>query len=104
MNQLQSNTEPIVSIVAGTTSDFPLRKKATEILDNLSVSNELRVVSAHRTPDWLYAYAESAVNRVIIVIIAGAGGAAGLFVGAAGGCILHFLLLFLFSLFLSSSN
>ena len=76
MTQLQSNTEPIVSIVGGSTSDFPLLKKATEILDNLSVSNELRVVSAHRTPDWLYEYAESAENRGIKVIIAGAGGAA----------------------------
>ena len=54
MTQLQSNTEPIVSIVGGSTSDFPLLKKATEILDNLSVSNELRVVSAHRTPCLLY--------------------------------------------------
>ena len=68
MTQLQSNTEPIVSIVGGSTSDFPLLKKATEILDNLSVSNELRVVSAHRTPDWLYEYAESAENRGIKVI------------------------------------
>ena len=51
-------------------------KKATDLLDNLSISNELRVVSAHRTPDWLYEYAESAENRGIKVIIAGAGGAA----------------------------
>jgi phosphoribosylaminoimidazole carboxylase PurE protein len=62
--------------VGGSTSDFPLLRQATEILDQLSIENELRVVSAHRTPDWLYEYAETAENRGIKVIIAGAGGAA----------------------------
>ena len=76
MTQSQNNADPVVSVVGGSTSDFPLLKKATDLLDNLSISNELRVVSAHRTPDWLYEYAESAENRGIKVIIAGAGGAA----------------------------
>ena len=76
MTQSQSNADPVVSVVGGSTSDFPLLKKATDLLDNLSISNELRVVSAHRTPDWQYEYAESAENRGIKVIIAGAGGAA----------------------------
>ena len=66
----------IVGIVGGSRSDFPVLEKAVEMLDELGVSNELRVVSAHRTPDHLYRYAESAPGRGIRVIIAGAGGAA----------------------------
>ncbi|MDC0034967.1 5-(carboxyamino)imidazole ribonucleotide mutase [Chloroflexi bacterium] len=76
MTQSQNSADTVVSVVGGSTSDFPLLKKATDLLDNLSINNELRVVSAHRTPDWLYEYAESAENRGIKVIIAGAGGAA----------------------------
>ena len=76
MTQSQNSSDPVVSVVGGSTSDFPLLKKATDLLDNLSITNELRVVSAHRTPDWLYEYAESTENRGIKVIIAGAGGAA----------------------------
>ena len=76
MTQSQNSADPVVSVVGGSTSDFPLLKKATDLLDNLSIGNELRVVSAHRTPDRLYEYAESAENRGIKVIIAGAGGAA----------------------------
>jgi 5-(carboxyamino)imidazole ribonucleotide mutase len=67
---------PIVGIVGGSRSDFPVLEKAVEVLDGLEVSNELRVVSAHRTPDHLYRYAESARDRGIRVLIAGAGGAA----------------------------
>ena len=67
---------PLVGVVGGSRSDFPVLEKAIEVLDSLDVSNELRVVSAHRTPDHLYRYAESAPGRGIRVIIAGAGGAA----------------------------
>ena len=67
---------PRVGIVGGSRSDFPTLEKAQALLDELSVSNELRVVSAHRTPDWLFRYAETAAGRGIEVIIAGAGGAA----------------------------
>ena len=67
---------PVVSVVGGSTSDFPLLKKATLILKELGIPNELKVVSAHRTPDWLFKYAESVEERGIKVIIAGAGGAA----------------------------
>tara|TARA_Y100001960_G_scaffold85614_1_gene91575 strand:+ start:1328 stop:1882 length:555 start_codon:yes stop_codon:yes gene_type:complete len=67
---------PLVGIVGGSTSDFPTLKKSVDILNQLDVSNELRVVSAHRTPDWLFEYAETAETRGIKVIIAGAGGAA----------------------------
>jgi phosphoribosylaminoimidazole carboxylase PurE protein len=66
----------IVGVVGGSRSDFPVLEKAVELLDALGVPSELRVVSAHRTPDHLYRYAESAPGRGISVIIAGAGGAA----------------------------
>ena len=68
--------QPTVGIVGGSRSDFPVLEKAAELLASLGVPNELRVVSAHRTPDHLFRYAESAASRGIRVIIAGAGGAA----------------------------
>ena len=67
---------PLVGIVGGSTSDFPILKKAVDLLEELEVESELRVVSAHRTPDWLFEYAENAEDRGLKVIIAGAGGAA----------------------------
>ena len=67
---------PLVGIVGGSTSDFPILKKAVDLLEDLEVESELRVVSAHRTPDWLFEYAEKAEDRGLKVIIAGAGGAA----------------------------
>ena len=60
----------------GSQSDWPIMKHASDVLTNLSIKHEKRVVSAHRTPDLLYAYAESACDRGLEVIIAGAGGAA----------------------------
>ena len=67
---------PLVGVVGGSRSDFPVLEQATALLDRLGVPSELRVVSAHRSPDLLYRYAESARGRGIRVIIAGAGGAA----------------------------
>jgi 5-(carboxyamino)imidazole ribonucleotide mutase len=67
---------PLVGIVGGSRSDFPVLEKAVAVLDGLGVSCELRVVSAHRTPDHLFRYAETARDRGIRVIVAGAGGAA----------------------------
>jgi 5-(carboxyamino)imidazole ribonucleotide mutase len=67
---------PVVGIVGGSRSDFPTLEEAVAVLDELGVSSELRVVSAHRTPDRLFRYAEEAAGRGIGVIIAGAGGAA----------------------------
>ncbi len=67
---------PLVGVVGGSRSDFPILEKATAILEMLEVPCELRVVSAHRTPDHLFRYAETAAGRGIRVIIAGAGGAA----------------------------
>ncbi|MGZ8501989.1 MAG: 5-(carboxyamino)imidazole ribonucleotide mutase [Candidatus Limnocylindrales bacterium] len=66
----------VVAVVGGSRSDFPILQKAAALLTELGVANELRVVSAHRTPDLLYRYAEEAPRRGIRVIIAGAGGAA----------------------------
>jgi 5-(carboxyamino)imidazole ribonucleotide mutase len=69
---------PRVGIVGGSRSDFPLLEKAKALLDELGISNELRVMSAHRTPDLVSRWAETAPERGIEVIIAGAGGAAAL--------------------------
>jgi len=71
-----STRRPIVGIVGGSRSDFPTLEAAVGILDELGVPSELRVVSAHRTPDQLFRYAEEASGRGLQVIIAGAGGAA----------------------------
>lgn len=60
----------------GSDSDLPTMKAAAEILDHFSVPYEISIVSAHRTPNRMYSYAQSAVERGIQVIIAGAGGAA----------------------------
>src|SRR5260221_8889240 len=67
---------PIVGIVGGSRSDFPILEAAVAVLNELGVASELKVVSAHRTPDRLFAYAENAAGRGIRVIVAGAGGAA----------------------------
>jgi 5-(carboxyamino)imidazole ribonucleotide mutase len=66
----------LVGIIMGSQSDWPIMKHASEILTSLSVKHEKKVVSAHRTPDLLFKYAEEAHARGIEVIIAGAGGAA----------------------------
>jgi len=65
-----------VGIIMGSRSDWETMRHATETLDELGVSYEVKVVSAHRTPDLLFEYAGSAVERGLKVIIAGAGGAA----------------------------
>ena len=67
---------PLVGVVGGSRSDFPVLEKACAVLDELGVANEMRVVSAHRTPDLLFRYAEEAAGRGLRVIVAGAGGAA----------------------------
>ena len=65
-----------VSIIMGSQSDFSTMKKAAEILENLEIEHEVKIVSAHRTPDRLYQFAKEAKDRGVQVIIAGAGGAA----------------------------
>lgn len=66
----------MVGVVGGSRSDFPILEAAVRVLDELDVPAELTVVSAHRTPDRLFSYAEAAAGRGIRVLIAGAGGAA----------------------------
>jgi 5-(carboxyamino)imidazole ribonucleotide mutase len=67
---------PKVGIIMGSHSDWATMKLAADMLDELGVAYEKDIVSAHRTPDKLFAYAESAAERGLLVIIAGAGGAA----------------------------
>ena len=71
-----STERPLVGVVGGSRSDFPVLEKACAVLQELGVPNELRVVSAHRTPDLLFRYAEEAAGRGLRVLVAGAGGAA----------------------------
>lgn len=67
---------PLVGIVMGSQSDWPTLREAARVLDELGVPHEARIVSAHRTPDRLWAYGREAAGRGLKVIIAGAGGAA----------------------------
>lgn len=67
---------PIVGVVMGSRSDWDTMQHASARLDMLGIAHEVRVVSAHRTPDLLFAYAEEAAARGLRAIIAGAGGAA----------------------------
>ena len=69
-------SQPLVGLIMGSQSDWPTLKPASEILTSLGVAHESRIVSAHRTPDRMSAYAKEAAGRGLKVIIAGAGGAA----------------------------
>lgn len=66
----------LVGIIMGSQSDLVIMKEAADILDKLHIPYEISIVSAHRTPDRMFSYAKSAVDRGLKVIIAGAGGAA----------------------------
>ncbi|WP_144473915.1 5-(carboxyamino)imidazole ribonucleotide mutase [Bacillus tropicus] len=66
----------LVGVIMGSTSDWETMKYACDILDELNIPYEKKVVSAHRTPDYMFKYAETARERGLKVIIAGAGGAA----------------------------
>ncbi|MBA32018.1 MAG: 5-(carboxyamino)imidazole ribonucleotide mutase [Chloroflexi bacterium] len=66
----------LISIIMGSDSDLPTMKYAIEIIEEFSIPYEIKVISAHRTPDLMFEYAESAKSRGIKVIIAGAGGSA----------------------------
>lgn len=68
--------DPVVGIIMGSTSDWPVMQAAAEVLTELAVPHELRIVSAHRTPDRLWTYATTAAARGLRAIVAGAGGAA----------------------------
>jgi len=71
-----SGAAPVVGVVMGSTSDWPTLVKAVEVLTDFGVPHEARVVSAHRMPDDMFEYAETAAGRGLRAIIAGAGGAA----------------------------
>ena len=70
------SNKPLVGVIMGSTSDLPTMQEALDILEKFEISYEARVVSAHRTPDLMFEYADSARERGTLVIIAGAGGSA----------------------------
>ncbi|MBF0169007.1 MAG: 5-(carboxyamino)imidazole ribonucleotide mutase [Alphaproteobacteria bacterium] len=69
-------SQPLVGIIMGSQSDWETMRHAASVLDELGVAHEVRIVSAHRTPERMVGYASGAVERGLKVIIAGAGGAA----------------------------
>ena len=73
---MPSNQQPRVGVIMGSKSDWPVMEHAVAMLERLGVACEIKVVSAHRTPDLLFDYAKSAAERGLQVIVAGAGGAA----------------------------
>lgn len=76
MTRSASETPPQVAVIMGSKSDWATMQRAAEVLDELGVPHEAKIVSAHRTPDLLFEYVSRAESRGIRVIIAGAGGAA----------------------------
>jgi 5-(carboxyamino)imidazole ribonucleotide mutase len=73
---LAKKSAPLVGVIMGSQSDWETMRHAVETLDELGIFNEVTVVSAHRTPDLLFEYAEGAEGRGLELLIAGAGGAA----------------------------
>ena len=68
--------KPLVAIVMGSQSDWPTMQGGAEVLEELGIEHEVRILSAHRTPDRMFAFAETAAERGLRAIVAGAGGAA----------------------------
>ncbi len=68
--------QPLVGVIMGSTSDWETMREAADVLKQFDVPHECRVVSAHRTPDWMSHYAKTAEERGLQIVIAGAGGAA----------------------------
>ena len=73
---LPDNARPLVGVIMGSKSDWETMQRASETLEKLGIPHETRIVSAHRTPDWMAEYAKTAAGRGLQVIIAAAGGAA----------------------------
>ncbi len=71
-----TKNKPLVAIIMGSDSDWPVMKNVAEVLDDFNISYEAQVVSAHRTPDLMFKFAEDALEKGFQIIIAGAGGAA----------------------------
>ncbi len=76
MAKIENSTTPKVGVIMGSLSDWETMKEACDVLEQLQVAFEKKVVSAHHTPQWLTKYAQDAEERGLQVIIAGAGGAA----------------------------
>ena len=72
----ENSTAPLVGVIMGSKSDWETMRVAAEMLDQFGVAHQCQIVSAHRTPQWMVEYAESAEKRGLQVVIAGAGGAA----------------------------
>lgn len=68
--------DPLVGVIMGSRSDYAVMQNAVDMLREFEIPHEIRIVSAHRTPDLLFEYAESAIGRGLKIIVAGAGGAA----------------------------
>jgi 5-(carboxyamino)imidazole ribonucleotide mutase len=73
---IESTASPLVGVIMGSKSDWETMRLAAEVLQQFGVAHECRIVSAHRTPEWMVEYASQAESRGLAVIIAGAGGAA----------------------------
>jgi len=84
---MSKETSPLVGVIMGSRSDWETMQSATAILEQFEIAFESRVVSAHRTPEWMFDYARSAESRGLKIIIAGAGGAAHL-PGMVAACTL----------------
>lgn len=76
MTNTSTPPTPLIGVVMGSASDYPILAPAVQLLEEFAVPHEVRVVSAHRTPDQMFVYAEQARSRGLRVIIAAAGGAA----------------------------
>jgi len=76
MSQQKTNNQPQVAIIMGSDSDWPVMQAAAKMLADFGIAYEAKVVSAHRTPDLMFEFAENAIDQGFKVIIAGAGGAA----------------------------
>jgi len=76
MTRTSNSDAPVVGVIMGSQSDWPVMQKACDVLDQLGVAFEAKIVSAHRTPERLFDYAKRAKSRGLKVVIAGAGGAA----------------------------
>lgn len=74
--RIRSKGKPLVSVIMGSKNDLPVMRPATEALKEFRIPYEVQIVSAHRTPEFMYEFASLAKNRGVQVIIAGAGGAA----------------------------
>ena len=73
---MENTTTPRVAVIMGSSSDAPVMQPAADILEKFGVACEFTVVSAHRSPEWMFEFAKGAADRGLKVIIAGAGGAA----------------------------